>query len=72
MKAAATQIKDTVLPRPPKQHRNKITELSDYLAVREEQRQSLVHSLKGKFSPMKFSSNDLIKQRRAEATLEGY
>ena len=33
---------------------------------RERQRQSLVHSLKGKFSDMKFSSEDLIKQRRAE------
>jgi hypothetical protein len=40
-----------------------VTELSVYLAERERQRQSLVHS---KFSDMKFSSEDLIKQRRAE------
>jgi len=45
--------------------------LSVFLAEREQQRQSLVHSLKGKFSDMKFSSEDLIKQRRAETLLEG-
>jgi hypothetical protein len=54
-----------------KRARNNVTELSVYLAERERQRQSLVHSLKGKFSDMKFSSDDLIKQRRAETLLEG-
>jgi len=55
-----------------KQSRSNVTELSVYLAERERQRQSLVHSLKGKFSDMKFSSDDLIKQRRAETLLEGH
>jgi len=52
-------------------NRNNVTELSVYLAGRELQRQSLVHSLKGKFNEMKFGSEDLIKQRRAETLLEG-
>jgi hypothetical protein len=71
MKAASTQQKNTKPLPPPKQNRNNVTELSVYLAERERQRQSLVHSLKGKFSDMKFSSEDLIKQRRAETLLEG-
>ena len=53
------------------QTRNNIAELSVYLAERERQRQSLVHSLKGKFSDMKFGSEDLIKHRRAETLLDG-
>lgn len=71
MKAASTQQKNTKPLKTPKQSRNNVTELSIYLAERECQRQSLVHSLKGKFSDMKFSSEDLIKQRRAETLLEG-
>ncbi len=71
MKAASTQQKNTKPLKTPKQSRNNVTELSVYLAERERQRQSLVHSLKGKFSNMKFSSEDLIKQRRAETLLEG-
>ena len=71
MKAASTQQKNTKPLKTPKQSRNNVTELSVYLAERERQRQSLVHSLKGKFSDMKFSSEDLIKQRRAETLLEG-
>lgn len=72
MKAAATQQKNTKQSKPAKPNRNNVTELSVYLAERERQRQSLVHSLKGKFSDMKFSSEDLIKQRRAETLLEGH
>ena len=71
MKAASTHQKNTKPFKTPKQSRNNVTELSVYLAERERQRQSLVHSLKGKFSDMKFSSEDLIKQRRAETLLEG-
>lgn len=71
MKAASTQQKNTKPLKAPKQGRNNVTELSIYLAERERQRQLLVHSLKGKFSDMKFSSEDLIKQRRAETLLEG-
>ena len=71
MKAVSTQQKNTKSLKAPKQSRNNVTELSVYLAEREHQRQSLVHSLKGKFSDMKFSSEDLIKQRRAETLLEG-
>lgn len=71
MKTASTQQKNTKPLKTPKQSRNNVTELSIYLAERERQRQSLVHSLKGKFSDMKFSSEDLIKQRRAETLLEG-
>ena len=71
MKAASKQQKNTKTLKAPKQDRNNVTELSVYLAERERQRQSLVHSLKGKFSDMKFSSEDLIKQRRAETLLEG-
>ena len=71
MKAAATEQKKTKPLKPEKPNRNNVTELSVYLAERERQRQSLVHSLKGKFSDMKFSSEDLIKQRRAETLLEG-
>jgi hypothetical protein len=72
MKAASTQQKSTKPCKAPKQSRNNVTELSVYLAERERQRQSMVHSLKGKFSDMKFSSEDLIKQRRAETLLEGH
>ena len=72
MKNASTQQKNTKQLKAPKQSRNNVTELSVYLAERERQRQSLVHSLKGKFSDMKFSSEDLIKQRRAETLLEGH
>ncbi|RII30748.1 MAG: hypothetical protein CXR30_07125 [Geobacter sp.] len=72
MKTASTQQKKTKSLKDPKQSRNNVTELSAYLAERERQRQSLVHSLKGKYSDMKFSSEDLIKQRRAEALLEGH
>ena len=72
MKTASTHTKNTKPLKAPKQTRNNVTELSVYLAERERQRQSLVHnSLKGKFSDMKFSSEDLIKQRRAEILLEG-
>ncbi|MBK5274242.1 MAG: hypothetical protein JJE30_04230 [Desulfuromonadales bacterium] len=71
MKAASTQQKNAKPLKAPKKSRNNVTELSVYLAERERQRQSLVHSLKGKFSDMKFSSEDLIKQRRAETLLEG-
>ena len=71
MKAASKQQKNTKTLKTPKQDRNNVTELSVYLAEREQQRQSLVHSLKGKFCDMKFSSEDLIKQRRAETLLEG-
>lgn len=71
MKAASTQQKNTKSCKTPKQSRNNVTELSVYLAERERLRQSMVHSLKGKFSDMKFSSEDLIKQRRAETLLEG-
>ena len=71
MKTASTQQKNSKSLKTPKQNRNNVTELSVYLAERERQRQSLVHSLKGKFSDMKFSSEDLIKQRRAETLLEG-
>jgi len=48
------------------------THVKPCLVERERQRQSLVHSLKGKFSDMKFSSEDLIKQRQAETLLEGH
>jgi len=71
MKAASTQQKNAKPLKTPKLNRNNVTELSVYLAERERQRQSLVRSLKGKFSDMKFSSEDLIKQRRAETLLEG-
>ena len=71
MKTASTQQKKAKPLQAPKQSRNNVTELSVYLAEREQQRQSLVHSLKGKFGDMKFSSEDLIKQRRAETLLEG-
>lgn len=71
MKAASTQQNNTKPLRVPKKSQNNVKELSAYLAERERQRQSLVHSLKGKFSSMKFSSEDLIKQRRAETLLEG-
>lgn len=71
MKAASKQQLNTKPLKSPKQSRSNVTELSVYLAERERQRQSLVHSLKGKFSDMKFSSDDLIKQRRAETLLEG-
>jgi hypothetical protein len=71
MKTAYTEQKNVKPLKAPKQNRNNVTELSVYLAERERQRQSLVHSLKGKFSDMKFSSEDLIKQRRAETLLEG-
>ena len=70
MRAAAKQ-KNVKPTKTAKQGRNNVTELSVYLAERECQRQSLVHSLKGKFSDMKFSSEDLIKQRRTETLLEG-
>lgn len=71
MKAASTQPKNAKPLKTAQRSRNNVTELSVYLAEREQQRQSLVHSLKGKFSNMKFSSEDLIKQRRAETLLEG-
>ena len=71
MKADATQRKNARPLKPAKQSRNNVTHLSVYLAEREQQRQSLVRSLKGKFSDMKFSSEDIIKQRRAETMLEG-
>ena len=71
MKATAKQQINAKSAKTPKQSRNNVTELSKYLAERERQRQSLVLSLKGKFSDMKFSSEDLIKQRRAETLLEG-
>lgn len=71
MKADATQRKNTRPLKPTKQSRNNVTDLSKYMAERECQRQSLVRSLKGKFSDMKFSSEDIIKQRRAETMLEG-
>ena len=72
MKITSRQQTNTKPLKTPKQSRNNVTELSVYLAERERQRQSLVHSLKGKFSDMKFSSEDLIKQRRAETLLEGH
>jgi len=71
MKVASKQQINTKSVKSPKQSRNNVTELSAYLTERERQRQSLVHSLKGKFGDMKFSSEDLIKQRRAETLLEG-
>ena len=71
MKSASTQQKKPKQVKISKQDRSNVTELSAYLAERELQRKSLVHSLKGKFSNMKFSSEDLIKQRRAETLLEG-
>jgi len=71
MKAISTQQKNAKPLKSAKKNRNNVTELSVYLAERERQRQTLVHSLKGKFSDMKFSSEDLIKQRRAETLLEG-
>jgi len=71
MKAIFTQPINVKPLKSAKKNRNNVTELSVFLAEREQQRQSLVHSLKGKFSDMKFSSEDLIKQRRAESLLEG-
>ena len=71
MKATSKQQIHSKPLKDPKRSRNNVTELSVYLAERERQRQSLVHSLKGKFSDLKFSSDDLIKQRRAETLLEG-
>ena len=71
MKSVVKQDGNFKEPRHSRRHRNNVTELSAYLASREEQRQALVHSLKGKFSAMKFSSDDLIKQRRAEVLMEG-
>lgn len=71
MKAVSTQQIHAKPLKSPKRSKNKVTELSEYLIERERQRQLLVHSLKGKFSNMKFSSDDLIKQRRAESLLEG-
>ncbi len=71
MKAEATQQKNARPLKPAKKIQNNVTDLSAYLAERERQRQSLVRSLKGKFSDMKFSSEDIIKQRRAETMLEG-
>ena len=71
MRTAANQ-KNVKPTKTAKQTRNNVTELSAYLAERERQRQSLVHSLKGKFSDMKFSSEDLIKQRRSETLMEGH
>lgn len=71
MKAVSTKQKNVKALKTIKSNRNNVTELSVYLAEREHQRQLLVHSLKGKFSTMKFSSEDLIKQRRAETLLEG-
>lgn len=71
MKAVSTKQKNVKALKTIKPNRNNVTELSVYLAEREHQRQLLVHSLKGKFSTMKFSSEDLIKQRRAETLLEG-
>jgi hypothetical protein len=71
MKTASTKQIDTKPIKKNKLNRNNVTELSVYLAERERQRQTLVHSLKGKFSDMKFSSEDLIKQRRAETLREG-
>ena len=71
MKAISTQQNNANSLKSAKKNRNNVTELSVFLAEREHQRQSLVHSLKGKFSDMKFSSEDLIKQRRAETLLEG-
>lgn len=71
MKAAYKQKVNTQPLKTPKHSRTNVTDLSVYLAERESQRQSLVHSLKGKFSEMKFGSEDLIKQRRAETLLEG-
>jgi len=71
MKAASKQQINTKPLKTPKQSRNNVTDLSVYLAERECQRQSMVHTLKGKFSDMKFGSEDLIKQRRAETLLEG-
>jgi len=64
MKAASAQQKNIKPLKAPKQSRNNVTELSVYLAERERQRQSLVHSLKGKFSNMKFSSEDLVMTTR--------
>jgi hypothetical protein len=72
MKSASKQQINTKPLKTPKQSRNNVTDLSVYLAERERQRQLLVHSLKGKFSDMKFSSDDLIKQRRAETLREGH
>ena len=71
MKTAYKQKVNAKPLKTPKQSRTNGTDLSVYLAERESQRQSLIHSLKGKFSEMKFSSEDLIKQRRAETLLEG-
>ena len=71
MKATSKQQINTKPLKTPKQGRNNVTELSVYLAERARQRQLLVHNLKGKFSDMKFGSEDLIKQRRAETLLEG-
>ena len=72
MKATSKQQINTKPLKTLKQNLNNVTDLSVYLAERERQRQSLVHSLKGKFSDMKFSSEDLIKQRRTETLLEGH
>ena len=72
MKAASTQQKNTKPMKAPQKNRSNVTELSVYLADRERQRQSLVQNLRGKFSDMKFGSEDLIKQRRAETLLEGH
>lgn len=72
MQAVSTKQNDLKKLKQLKRSKNNVTELSVYLAERERQRQSLVHSLKGKFSEMKFSSEDLIKQRRAEILLEGH
>ena len=63
MKTASVQQKKAKPLKATRQTRNNVTELSVYLAELERQRQLLVHSLKGKFSDMKFSSEDLIKQR---------
>jgi len=64
MKALSTQQKNTKPLKESKRSRNNATELAVYLAERECQRQALVRSLKGKFSDMKFCTEDLIKQRR--------
>jgi hypothetical protein len=71
MKATSTKQNIVNSLKSPRQPRNNVTELSVYLAERERQRKELVHSLKGKFSNMKFTSEDLVKQRRAETLLEG-
>lgn len=71
MRTSIKQTRESAATATRKRSRRPAQELAMHLAEREEQRQALVRSLKGKFQHMKFSSNDLLKQRRHETLLEG-